>query len=107
MSTLFVARTSLSPFHFFDVTIRTYFSTLTSTGIVLPILGLVDYGYYRMIVFQFSAVCVVISQLANAFQSPLKHWFEAAHKAARDNRYLVGEALLDFLPTKKDPTNND
>jgi len=90
-----------------DVTIRTYFSTLTSTGIVLPILGLVDYGYYRMIVFQFSAVCVVISQLANAFQSPLKHWFEAAHKAARDNRYLVGEALLDFLPTKKDPTNND
>uniref|UniRef100_A0A7S2MEA0 RING-type E3 ubiquitin transferase n=1 Tax=Helicotheca tamesis TaxID=374047 RepID=A0A7S2MEA0_9STRA len=67
-----------------------------AVGIVLPIVGFVEKGVYQMFLFRSFAFTVLAIQLAVAFQYPLQKWFQAAHKAARDDRYLVGEILMNY-----------
>lgn len=40
-------------------------------------------------------ICI---QILLDFTDVLGQWFEVAHKAARDDRYLVGEVLLNYFP---------
>ena len=40
--------------------------------------------------------CHVLAQLCLTMRSPLAHWFQAAHKVARDDRYLIGEVLMNY-----------
>ena len=40
----------------------------------------------------------VLVQLASASTGRLETWFQAAHDAARDDRYLIGEILMNYEP---------
>ena len=40
----------------------------------------------------------VIVQVSSASRSKFEGWFQAAHDAARDDRYLIGEVLMNYDP---------
>eukprot|EP00586_Coscinodiscus_wailesii_P010968 CAMPEP_0172516638 /NCGR_PEP_ID=MMETSP1066-20121228/277912_1 /TAXON_ID=671091 /ORGANISM="Coscinodiscus wailesii, Strain CCMP2513" /LENGTH=1355 /DNA_ID=CAMNT_0013298207 /DNA_START=65 /DNA_END=4132 /DNA_ORIENTATION=+ len=67
----------------------------------LPIIGVIEKGWYLMILYRASLLVVVTIQMASVFSSPLQSWFQAAHKAARDDRYLVGKILMDYKPPRR------
>ena len=62
----------------------------------LPFLGGIERGIFRQISFRSCMATHVLVQLCSAFRGQLESWFEAAHAAARDDRYLIGEVLLNF-----------
>jgi E3 ubiquitin-protein ligase MARCH6 len=39
---------------------------------------------------------MLLSQTQKVWRSRLRRWFEAAHRVARDDRYLIGEVLLNY-----------
>ena len=51
---------------------------------------------FRVYLYRYSTVNVVIMQLAFGFQDALSSWYKAGHEAARDHRYLVGKILLNY-----------
>jgi hypothetical protein len=53
---------------------------------------------FRMLLFRTCMAFHIIVQLCSSFRLALESWFHAAHKAARDDRYLVGEVLMDYVP---------
>lgn len=58
-------------------------------------------GSFRLLVYRLVAVITMSLQIAGGFQKPLQRWFDAVHKAARDDRYLIGEILLNYKATRK------
>lgn len=68
---------------------------LERVGVVVPQMGLVFEGLFRMYVFRGLCVIAIAVQSALAFREELKAWFQVVHKAARDDRYLIGEVLLN------------
>eukprot|EP00980_Cylindrotheca_fusiformis_P001980 scaffold443_cov125-Cylindrotheca_fusiformis.AAC.29 len=71
-------------------------------GYVLPFFGLVERGVFRMMLFRLCTVIHVGVQLCLAHRGRIDSWFQVAHEAARDDRYLVGEILMNYDP---DDTN--
>jgi E3 ubiquitin-protein ligase MARCH6 len=67
-------------------------------GMALPFLGVVETGVVRKALFQLCMTFHVVVQLASGFRSSIDGWFEAAHDAARDDRYLIGELLMNYSP---------
>ena len=67
-----------------------------SAGFMVPIFGQINKSLHRLIVFRTFMVLTFTSQFMISFQSQLEDWFKVAHKAARDDRYLVGEVLLNY-----------
>lgn len=61
-----------------------------------PLVGIMEYDAYRLAAFRIFSLITVSLQLVMMFQEPLKCWFEKAHRAARDDRYLIGETLLNW-----------
>ena len=61
-------------------------------------MGLVEHGRFRMMTLRLCMALHIIVQLCSAFRAPLEIWFQAAHKAARDDRYLIGEVLMNYEP---------
>jgi len=59
-----------------------------------------EYGQYRRIAFRISCAVTVMAQLCITFDYQIRAWFRAAHNAARDDRYLIGEILLNYDPTR-------
>jgi len=74
----------------------------SGVGVVVPVFGLVSRGMYRMVVFRALVAVSATVQYAVAFRAQLDLWFKAAHKAARDDRYLTGQVLLDYSRSRKD-----
>lgn len=74
-----------------------------SAGIIAPIFGQINNGLYRLIVFRAFMALIFMTQFMISFQSQLKDWFKVAHKAARDDRYLVGEVLLNYSQVPQQP----
>eukprot|EP00538_Stauroneis_constricta_P007814 CAMPEP_0119568068 /NCGR_PEP_ID=MMETSP1352-20130426/37812_1 /TAXON_ID=265584 /ORGANISM="Stauroneis constricta, Strain CCMP1120" /LENGTH=69 /DNA_ID=CAMNT_0007617405 /DNA_START=84 /DNA_END=290 /DNA_ORIENTATION=- len=64
----------------------------------MPWIGQVELGLFRMFIFRLSVVLLTASQLVITFQHVIHVWFEAAHSAARDDRYLIGEILMNYVP---------
>jgi hypothetical protein len=62
----------------------------------------VDNALYRAIVFRTFAVVTLLAQFAAANRAAMRRWFQAAHKAARDGRYLEGEILLNYDTDNED-----
>ena len=62
----------------------------------LPFLGGIERGIFRQISFRSCMATHVLVQLCSAFRGQLESWFEAAHAAARDDRYLIGEVLMNY-----------
>jgi E3 ubiquitin-protein ligase MARCH6 len=71
---------------------------LETANVVLPVFGEVENALYRTCVFRVYAIVTLLAQLAAANQPALRSWFQVAHKAARDSRYLEGEILLNYRP---------
>jgi len=61
-----------------------------------PIFGEIERGLFRQVSFRVCMVVHVVIQLCSAFRVQIEGWFEAAHSAARDDRYLIGEVLLNY-----------
>jgi hypothetical protein len=62
----------------------------------VPGIGSVATGSFRMAAFRICLALHVLVQLCVAFRAPLERWFQAAHKVARDDRYLIGELLMNY-----------
>ena len=50
------------------------------------------------ILFRILAISTTTIQILTSNKAGLKKWFKAAHKIARDDRYLIGEILLNYSP---------
>ncbi|KAL7513840.1 hypothetical protein ACHAXN_011071 [Cyclotella atomus] len=48
--------------------------------------------------FRILAISTSTIQFLTSSKAGLQKWFEAAHKIARDDRYLIGEILLNYSP---------
>jgi E3 ubiquitin-protein ligase MARCH6 len=68
-----------------------------NVGMVLPRFGLIFEGVFRQHVFRALTAVTVTVQLFLLSSVQLREWFEVLHKAARDDRYLVGEMLLNYF----------
>ena len=68
----------------------------STTDIAFPLIGLVEKAAYRKFFYRCFVLTTIATQLSVLFRGSLKRWFSAAHKAARDERYLIGEVLLNF-----------
>jgi hypothetical protein len=64
----------------------------------VPFFGEVENALYRAFVFRAFAIVTLLAQFAATNQAALRRWFQAAHKTARDSRYLEGEILLNYSP---------
>lgn len=71
-------------------------ATSDQGSILLPLVGGIERGIFRQICFRSCMATHVLVQLCSAFRSQLEIAFEAAHAAARDDRYLVGEVLMNY-----------
>ena len=49
-------------------------------------------------IFRIVAITTIIVDSINSSKQGLNRWFQAAHKIARDDRYLIGEILLNYSP---------
>jgi len=68
-------------------------------GFMLPLFGQVEYGIFRIVMFRLCAIGHVGVQLCTAHRRRIQQWFRFAHDAARDDRYLVGEILMNYDPS--------
>jgi E3 ubiquitin-protein ligase MARCH6 len=64
--------------------------------VALPMIGLVERGLFRQLVFRCCMISHIIVQLCSSFRSQLDRWFESAHNSAKDARYLIGEILMNY-----------
>ncbi|CAB9505838.1 ERAD-associated E3 ubiquitin-protein ligase DOA10 [Seminavis robusta] len=55
-------------------------------------------GILRLYIFRLASASTLLLQLCHAFRSQIQRWFSAVHKTARDDRYLIGEILLNYQP---------
>ena len=67
-------------------------------GFVFPLLGFVELGIFRKYLFRFCMSVHLLFQIGSRSRSSIDRWFEAAHEAARDDRYLIGELLMNYDP---------
>eukprot|EP00562_Extubocellulus_spinifer_P003665 CAMPEP_0178537610 /NCGR_PEP_ID=MMETSP0696-20121128/36682_1 /TAXON_ID=265572 /ORGANISM="Extubocellulus spinifer, Strain CCMP396" /LENGTH=1644 /DNA_ID=CAMNT_0020169851 /DNA_START=16 /DNA_END=4953 /DNA_ORIENTATION=- len=71
-------------------------------GIILPYVGFVERGLYLRFFYRFFVLTTLSIQLASVGQKALQRWFRAAHSAARNDRYLIGEVLMNYV---RQPSN--
>lgn len=67
-------------------------------GLTFPLLGFVKLGIFRKFLFRFCMAVHVLFQIGSRSRSSIDRWFQAAHEAARDDRYLIGELLMNYNP---------
>ena len=72
--------------------------TVGKGGFDLPMFGFVEHSVVRMALFRICTILHVAVQLSSAFRGGLESWFQVAHEAARDEKYLIGETLMDYDP---------
>jgi E3 ubiquitin-protein ligase MARCH6 len=66
----------------------------------VPFFGVVERGLLKMVLFRICMAVHVLVQLGSASRGRLEIWFQAAHDAARDDRYLIGEILMNYDPNE-------
>lgn len=59
-------------------------------------------GSHRLYIFRLATASTVSVQLSMAFRKQIQRWVVTIHKTARDDRYLIGEVLLNFQPEGAD-----
>lgn len=72
--------------------------TVGKGGFDLPMFGFVEHSVFKMVLFRICTILHVSVQLSSAFRGGLESWFQVAHEAARDEKYLIGETLMDYDP---------
>lgn len=58
-------------------------------------------------IFRIVAIATIIVDSINSSKQGLNRWFQAAHKIARDDRYLIGEILLNYSPGQASSSAED
>jgi hypothetical protein len=71
-------------------------TSLSFSHLSVLLLGIIDNGICRLGTLRIFSIVTISLQLVMTFREPLKRWFEKAHQAARDDRYLIGEILLNW-----------
>jgi E3 ubiquitin-protein ligase MARCH6 len=65
---------------------------------IVPFLGEVERSLFRIMLFRICTVLHVTVQICSAFRGYIESWFQVAHAAARDDRYLIAEILRNYDP---------
>mmetsp|Transcript_130956 Transcript_130956/g.195115 ORF Transcript_130956/g.195115 Transcript_130956/m.195115 type:complete len:1312 (-) Transcript_130956:39-3974(-) len=76
------------------------FAKFVEGGVFVPFFGVVERGLLKMVLFRICMAVHVLVQLGSASRGRLEIWFQAAHDAARDDRYLTGEILMNYDPNE-------
>ena len=71
-------------------------TSLSFSLVSVLFLGIFDNGGFRRATLRVLFIVTISLQLVMTFREPLKRYFEKAHQAARDDRYLIGEVLLNW-----------
>jgi len=50
----------------------------------------------KIVIYRLCFIMTVTVQLGKVFKSPIQRWYRVAHKAARDDMYLVGKTLVNY-----------
>lgn len=74
-----------------------YYITVAKTGKAI-FFGSTDHHSSANLLYRILAVTTSSVQMLMSSKTGLQKWFEAAHKIARDDRYLIGEILLNYSP---------
>lgn len=74
---------------------------LDTSAVFFHLFGFALNGVAKQFVFRTIASWTICFLSIQAFREELHQWFNVLHKAARDDRYLVGEVLLNFVENKK------
>jgi hypothetical protein len=77
-------------------------STYSRLIVAVPFFGVVERGLLKMVLFRICMAVHVLVQLGSSSRARLEIWFQAAHDAARDDRYLIGEILMNYDPNEGD-----
>lgn len=73
-----------------------FFARSENGLLVFPLFGGIERGLFRQCTFRLCMTVHITVQLCSAFRGQMEGWFEAAHSAARDDRYLIGEVLMNY-----------
>ena len=65
---------------------------------IVPLVGVLKKTFLAKILHQIYSSIIICLQLSRAFSKSLESWFDAVHKEAREDRYLVGEILMNYNP---------
>lgn len=69
---------------------------ITAVAIIKSFVSTAGSRFGATAIFRTFAIATIIVDSVISSQQYLRHCFQAAHKIARDDRYLVGEILLNF-----------
>lgn len=72
------------------------FMAIVGTSFSSDMAQIFEEEVFRMSLYRYAVLFVIVIQLTVCFQSSLASWYKSAHNAARDHRYLVGEILLNY-----------
>jgi E3 ubiquitin-protein ligase MARCH6 len=86
---------SFLSFQVLHILLISVFST-QEDGINMPLLGVIGTGTVNQFVLRFCMTVHIAVQIIANSQESILCAFEIAHEAARDDRYLVGELLMNF-----------
>eukprot|EP00804_Cyclotella_cryptica_P023315 CCRYP_000472-RB/>CCRYP_000472-RB protein AED:0.04 eAED:0.04 QI:239/1/1/1/1/1/5/608/1378 len=78
-----------------------YYTTVAKTSQPILLLGGTEEPLSATLLFRMLAIATAVTQLLRSCKNSLQRWFEAAHKIARDDRYLIGEILLNYSPPQR------
>lgn len=69
---------------------------MAALAFISPILNAAERQIGPTAIFRTFAIASILVDSVNSSKHSLHRWFQAAHKIARDDRYLIGEILLNY-----------
>jgi len=69
-----------------------------SIELVVPLAKVIGRQIGPTAIFRTFAIVSIVVDFINSSKHSLQSWFQAAHGIARDDRYLIGEILLNYSP---------
>ena len=66
-------------------------------GFTIPLKGFVEHGVFRKFLFRFCMTVHLLFQIGSRSHARINRWFKFAHEAARDQKYLIGENLMNYV----------
>jgi hypothetical protein len=74
---------------------------MTAVAFIAPLVEAAGRQIEATAMFRILSIFGMVLDSLNSSKRSLKRWFQVAHKIARDDRYLVGEILLNYSPVRE------
>ena len=74
---------------------------MTAVAFIAPLVEAAGRQIEAAAMFRILSIIGMVVDSLNSSKRSLKRWFQVAHKIARDDRYLVGEILLNYFPVQE------